>query len=228
MLISDTHRFVFVHLPKTGGHSVTAALQPWCLKDDRIDGMKHATVNQIYHEFFQGGLRSWELYTVFAVIRNPWAFVHSAWRYDQMMDAVLNGPTPPELQHLADRLTDEQRTKGHPGYARKAKLSLAESAAEVCAWLHHGAKVNWCHVWDEQGQERCAVPMLIKHEQIGLRWMELCATLKVGNIQPLSSNETLLPNGKPRGPYRDDYDPATKDLVAKHFAEDIAWGEYEF
>ena len=35
MLISDEKRFVFVHVPKTGGTSVTAALQPWSLPRNR-------------------------------------------------------------------------------------------------------------------------------------------------------------------------------------------------
>ena len=30
MIISDSHKFVFHHVPKTGGSSITAALAPYC------------------------------------------------------------------------------------------------------------------------------------------------------------------------------------------------------
>jgi hypothetical protein len=36
MLISHTHRFLFVHVPKTAGSSVTAALQPFCDQPEKV------------------------------------------------------------------------------------------------------------------------------------------------------------------------------------------------
>lgn len=32
MLVSHSHRFVFVHIPKTAGTSITQILEPYCEK----------------------------------------------------------------------------------------------------------------------------------------------------------------------------------------------------
>src|SRR4026209_3030482 len=74
MLISHRHRFIFIHVPKTGGSSVTAALRPFCepetLETARQRGLKvHSTARDVIRAF---GRDVWESYFTFALERNPW------------------------------------------------------------------------------------------------------------------------------------------------------------
>jgi len=85
MIISDTKKFVFVHVPKTGGMSVRSVLGP------------HATVGVWQHKFpvkqknpelqkhaFARTLAKyidWDKYYSFGFVRNPWAWAVSIYFY---------------------------------------------------------------------------------------------------------------------------------------------------
>lgn len=74
MLISHRHRFIFVHVQKTGGTSVTAALYRFC-DQEAIDQARrggllvHSTAQDIIRVF---GREVWDSYFTFAFERNPW------------------------------------------------------------------------------------------------------------------------------------------------------------
>lgn len=73
MLISHKRRFIFVHIPKTGGQSIENAL---CRSVDDIQQMlsSHATISE---------LKAWECpkYQVFAWVRDPWDRMLSIYAY---------------------------------------------------------------------------------------------------------------------------------------------------
>jgi hypothetical protein len=84
MLVSRNHKFVFIHIPKTGGSSVTAALAPYLddpkpvpADDERGWQLDHH-VNRKMHE----PLRKLEFeldsdFFVFSFVRNPWTRIVS-------------------------------------------------------------------------------------------------------------------------------------------------------
>ena len=74
MLISRRHKFIFVHVQKTGGSSIWRALAPFCDPDDFALVKHHrlgsqSTASQIIQAV---GREVWDEYFTFAFERNPW------------------------------------------------------------------------------------------------------------------------------------------------------------
>lgn len=65
-MICNKHKFVFIHIPKTGGHSVDKYfIQKGLVDDDKW----HCTGNQIMKYM---GVEKWKEYQTFTIVRNPW------------------------------------------------------------------------------------------------------------------------------------------------------------
>lgn len=77
MIISRKHKFVFVHIPKTGGTTVTLLLQPH-LKPGPRNG-KAWQVHYHKHKMHSSikPFRGSEDYFKFAFVRNPWSWLVS-------------------------------------------------------------------------------------------------------------------------------------------------------
>lgn len=91
MIVSHRHKFIFVHLGRTGGRSLTAALAEHCGPDDiitQVDGCparnaagfgRHDTAKMIRDKV---GAAVWSEYFKFAFERNPWEKIVSRyWHY---------------------------------------------------------------------------------------------------------------------------------------------------
>lgn len=91
MIVSHKHKFIFVHLGRTGGRSLTAALAEHCGPNDIITHApgvparnaagfrRHDTASQIRR---QVGEKVWQEYFKFTFERNPWDKILSRyWRY---------------------------------------------------------------------------------------------------------------------------------------------------
>jgi hypothetical protein len=90
MIISDSHRFIFVHIPKAAGSSISAALKesatrkPWARKA----GTKHETMAEFFERTgaMESGPEGQEIpdyrsYFKFAFVRNPWERMASLYCY---------------------------------------------------------------------------------------------------------------------------------------------------
>lgn len=80
MIIAYKHKFIFIHIPRTGGSSINFALSKICDKDDiiRRDDTRHNTAMQIKAEV---GDATWNSCFKFAFVRNPWEAVLSEYFY---------------------------------------------------------------------------------------------------------------------------------------------------
>src|SRR5688500_18896678 len=92
MIVSHRHKFIFVHLGRTGGRSLTTALARHCGPDDIITPIcrecpgqnscgfgRHDTARQIRAKV---GEQVWNDYFKFTFERNPWEKVVSRyWAY---------------------------------------------------------------------------------------------------------------------------------------------------
>lgn len=74
MLISDAHRFVFVHVPKTGGDSIDKLLRQQVPDARKLHGTRHAGLDSILDR--EPALAA---YWSFGLVRNPWARMVSWW-----------------------------------------------------------------------------------------------------------------------------------------------------
>jgi hypothetical protein len=98
-MISEAHKFIFIHPAKTGGTSIETALAPYSENELRKDGflggnpqvihngdeIKHARLDHFRQQL---GPKLSE-YFVFATCRNPWDRIVSAWCwYNRIRNAV--------------------------------------------------------------------------------------------------------------------------------------------
>jgi hypothetical protein len=115
MVINDQHRFVFVHIPKTAGTSVMAALEALPGNNRRWRGQtKHETLAEFQVEWPRRQnmwdrlrSRSPHGYRTFAFVRNPWARMSSYYRY---LKEILPNEKINAIQSFSDFL--EQAADG--------------------------------------------------------------------------------------------------------------------
>ena len=90
MIVSDTHKFVFHHVPKTGGTSITAALAPYCnLWNGTFPKEKFGWQVEFHQRGMHTPLKEIENlsdYFSIAFVRNPFEVITSAWNPEQYKD----------------------------------------------------------------------------------------------------------------------------------------------
>ncbi|MFC3569596.1 sulfotransferase family 2 domain-containing protein [Paracoccus simplex] len=212
MIVSHRHRYVFVHIPKTGGTSLTLALEARVGRDDiilsdtpkgrnrrrRVKGAaargrlwKHSTLADIE------GLVAPELlagYLPFTLVRNPWARAASYHRW-------LRGQS---FDHASVRLAKSL------GFADFLRAPLTQRQLSVPA-RHYltgsaGERPGLYLRLERLGDD---LPALERHLGFSLR--------------PLPHE-----NRSGNGDWRASYDADSAALVARLAAEDIARFGYRF
>lgn len=83
MVISHRYRFIFVHIQRTGGHSIEKALSKFVSQKD-IDKINHIfghmhVVPRNIEKYFSYDI--WKQYFKFAFVRNPWDRAVSFYHY---------------------------------------------------------------------------------------------------------------------------------------------------
>lgn len=86
-LISDTHKFVFIHIYKTGGTSIQSALASYRRKEHG-KRRKHVTIRRLLTEGYREMLAN---YHVFTVVRNPFDRMVSIYFYHQQREGKGEG-----------------------------------------------------------------------------------------------------------------------------------------
>ena len=217
MVISYSHKFIFLHVAKVGGLSIRAALQDYVQEPDhfkiarppRMVGdrlnplyemwasalthakareVKHALPADVYQSFYK-----------FAFVRNPWDWQVS-------------------MYHFLLQETE------NPRYALVKSMS---GFAEYLEWVIQtpnpypkgAAKFQKEMVTDEQGQ--IIVDFIGRYETLAHDFQQICQVLRIKAELPYL-------NHTDHREYRSYYTETTKRLVAEHFREDIALFGYAF
>ena len=75
-MISHEKKFIFVHIPRTGGNTLSNFLRPYCDEESLgfspfpgKQGNLHATIREYMVKY---GTQILDDYTIFTIIRNPW------------------------------------------------------------------------------------------------------------------------------------------------------------
>jgi hypothetical protein len=217
MLLSVRHRFLFVHIAKTGGTSVRAALEglrwrdPWywpmflCSRFSHLSGHRigtklprHAKViaaqELLPREFFD------ELFK-FAFVRNPWDLQVSSFHHIRR--------ERPHYLGGHDRFEDFLRWKLDP--ERPYQYHVDTSIERQSDYLI-----------DLRG--RVLVDFIGRYEQLEADFAAVCR--RIGITAP------ALPHRRHSADrerdYRSYYTPETAELVAEHFRPDIELLGYRF
>tara|TARA_R110002072_G_scaffold238769_2_gene396378 strand:- start:298515 stop:299144 length:630 start_codon:yes stop_codon:yes gene_type:complete len=206
MLISDSRKFVFVHLMKTGGESITETLMPFASVVYPDGHYKHATARTIRREFFapENG-REWSDYFSFGVIRNPWEQVHSDYHYCRRC-----GVPNARYGTWRDKVI------------RAKSQSFAEFVVDICG--PHGTDgpgMFQHYLADEHGEQM--VSRVVRMEDLLSEWSGICDALELLFFELPRRNVTAS-----RPDYRAEYDDRSRHLVSVRFADDIQRFGYSF
>lgn len=231
MPVYNACKLIFIHVPKTGGTSIRAALDaaagegaewnsggiwPALLANARRDELF-----QVYKRFYP--LRSpltvahqhlpacllrefvdpqvWNTYHKFALVRNPWDYVVSMYHY------------------LRQALPDKQGFlhRDHPDLAY-----LVRQCDEFKDWVKLVPMLETdlaSYFTDSQGND--LVDFVGRYESVEDDFAQLCARVGI---------KAQLPrlNTSSRRAYRDYYTAETKATVARYFSRDIERFDYSF
>jgi hypothetical protein len=91
MLVSPTNRFIFIHVPKTGGLSIREALRPYVPSELQNIFAWHCCAKDCMKIIFD-----WQSYFSFGFVRNPWDAQLSMYKYVMGM-----GPQHPEWEQVS-------------------------------------------------------------------------------------------------------------------------------
>ena len=214
MILSRGRKYVFIHIPKTGGTALALALEGRAKADDIMLGdtpkarkrrrrvkdaqtrgrlWKHSTLADI-----DGLIPGEELRSLFAftLVRNPWDRVVSYyhWLQDQSFD------------HPAVTLA---RKLGFADFLQQPQVTQAFRAWPAAAFMRHA-----------DGAEQCAAYIRLEHFQQDARplfdHLGFALDLPVANVSERDRD------------YRSYYNDLSRKIVAECCAEDIARFDYCF
>ena len=214
MLISDTHRFLFVHVQKTGGSTIdnalTAALGGSSAVRRIPEAHRHAPLERLLQ--LEPALTD---YWTAGFVRNPWARMLSWWRMvERFRDGAERG-----VERYLDHLQRNRFVAGiiekHPDFeafvlhATEEHPRLRKPQVEFMNAVVDGHTRSADFVGRQESLEDDLHRI---YDHLGLEWVALQSV----NIDP----------GRPD--YRDVYSPMTRDRVAELFEADLAAYGYEF
>ena len=213
MIISPGRKYIFVHAPKTGGTSMSVALERRAMADDILIGdtpkakrragrvaklqaaaagrlWKHSTIADIE------GIVDFSGMFVFTLVRNPWdrlvSYYH--WLKDQSWD--------------------------HPAVHAAQEQSFADFLGNAVVMDPFRSMPFQAYVTNRAGTQRCDAFIRLEALDEDSAALEAHLGFSLGDVPRL--------NNSARGPYRDYYDRRTRELVAENCAADIARFGYVF
>lgn len=120
MLVNHRYKFLFVHIPKTGGgafrdYNKKYLSSRWRKNCEEV-GASHDPLTPEIAERFKD-------YTKFTIVRNPWKMIASAYRFEtggisHDKEGVLRQREIPVLDWLEEKVADEARVGPFPSQIR--------------------------------------------------------------------------------------------------------------
>ena len=201
MIISDRHRFVFVHVQKTGGTTIDRLLLAQLGDDVRRSPARHLPLRAIHRQF--PDVRD---YWSFGFVRNPWDRLVSWWSMidEWRRDVAEKGSSPRASNDTWRQVAD---LGGFEEFVfRGGEISPRYSRPQLDYLEVEGRRADFVG-----RTERLAEDAAAALERFGL-----------------SAEGIGHHNTSPRRDYRDYYSPAARDRVAEVFAKDVDAFGYEF
>jgi Sulfotransferase family len=207
VLVSDAHRFLFVHVQKTGGVSVEHLVRPHLPEVRSLDGLtRHAGLGQILQS--EPGLAA---YWTVGFVRNPWARLVSWYGMVQRFRRLAEQGRPKAQRFLSGE-----------GFMAKVARDYPDFESFVLRGPDDWPRLRTPQVAYLRTPERTA-DFVGRTETFDADVRTVMARLGLPAEAPIPRN-----NAAPPRDYRADYSPVTRDRVAEVFAEDLSAFGYTF
>lgn len=208
MLISDSHRVLFIHVPKTGGVTVETVVREGVDDLRDLGPGRHPRLRWVLNQ--EPGLVD---YWTFGFVRNPWSRMVSWWSMIDRWNHRL-GPASGKPQVEQDGPRGGNRLwravaayDGFEEFILRGTAELPRLATPQVDFLHTRRKNA-----DFIGRtERLAEDLQVVQHRLGL---------------PLEAPPRR--NSWTKGPWQDYYDDRTRQRIAEVYAKDIAEFGYTF
>ncbi|MBD3368994.1 hypothetical protein GF402_01370 [Candidatus Fermentibacteria bacterium] len=192
---------IFIHIPKTGGNSVTRALTGIPKRGESLSPQigKHAKAEEVR---FLLGRKAWDRCFSFALVRNPWDLMVSCYHW-----WIQKAPQLPYHRRHSRRIA---RMGSFDRFIRSRYGTgmINERPGDLFDWYTDG--------------RRTIVDYVGRLENIEEDWREICGRAGIPHVEMPHINPSR------RGSYVEYYDSGTKELVARRFARTIETFGYEF
>lgn len=208
-MISHSKRFIFVHVPRTGGTLIEAGL-----RDHGIVLQGKANYDSLYFKHAPARAikrlmgAAYDDYFKFGLVRNPWDWVVSNFAYNRGMHHCYVAGTPHEALRTPGRM---------PGWAKDMPFE-----PWLRWWLDELKPGQLALMEDEAG--KLLVDEVYRFESIQQDRERLCQRLDVEFVPRAVDTRARTK----RGDYREYYTPETRERVAHHFRREIEAFGYTF
>jgi hypothetical protein len=220
VLISAEHRLVFIHIHKTAGTSIVAALAAATgAKKNVYKGAvvhNHARAREILRQFPETSDFFW-----FAIARNPWDRLVSYYHWARDQEPAPHAQAKARIEHLrryasfGDYVSDLYETWRD---GSRFKLFSMKPDPETGA-VSYPAQ----HTWIYRG-DRCLVNFVGRFESLDASLEHVRSTTAIPALAPLAH---VYRTDRPKD-YRCYYDSATAEMVRAVFARDIELFGYTY
>lgn len=210
-MICHEKKFVFLHIPKTAGTSVGAAINRSLGIDERYDGpiIHHDDLTkEILQEYF-----------VFTFVRNPWDRLYSQYKFRQWLQHI---PFEFAIRHLEElyRIRYNTDVSTNPPDLSTAKLR-SDWYAE---FTHIPSQVEFLRGKYNDGIDKFPYLNFIgRFENFKQDMFHIARRLELKNFEILHENKS-----RSRQRYTEIYTDSTKKYVEYMYYEDIEKFKYTF
>lgn len=206
-MLSEEKKFIFIHIPKTGGNSITTSLKKYAIDNislSKYDGKQynsiavHNSKDKIYKHSMLNVYekRGYDLhkYFKFSIVRNPWDRISSFFQYNIKTKYYPSINTMDKLIKHLRGLNDEQ-------------LGLYPQ-------LDYFKNLNG----------EIVIDYIIKFDNLQEGFNIVCDNLKIERVILQKINESS--NSKIN--YQTQFNELQKELIYNIYKEDIEYFKYEF
>ncbi len=229
MLISHDHKFIFIHIGKTGGTSIEQVLCEHL--DIDLKCTEKAPDGEWWKHIWAKGMRRrvgeklWNKYFTFAFVRNPFDMILSLYSMYTQYPEYTNLSIHPSLYHPWNQYSDfsnfvlsmgEEKYDPNKKWRRQLRKLGAKDQKQVWESLRNLQTSYLTESWmGREGPGTILVDFVGRFENLGSDFHKVCDHVGLPRLD-------LIKYGATRHvPYYELYDSKMEEIVGNHFCIDI-------
>ena len=198
-MISHKHKFIFIHIPKTGGTSIESALK----------------INQEHkdHKYYKKTLKNYNDFFVFTIVRNPFDRAVSDYNW------ATNTKYPCPAQKLKEMFINKSFKYFLDNYYN-LKYEDVKSFKGLNWFKNH--HLTHCREQLDLLNPVCEVDYIMRFETLQQDFNTVCDKIGIPRQHLPHANKSKHKH------YTEYYDDETRQIVAEKYAKDIEYFGYKF